>query len=294
MDRIDALRLYLDVAKQGSFSKVARNLSIATSTVTLAVTQLEQELGANLITRSTRQLGLTHEGEILKLEAQRLVDNWDNTLRNLNSPIANLSPLKITASNDFGHVHLRKRLDEFQNIHVNTKISLILSDNPLDLIGENIDIAIRSGPLPDSNLKAKLLLKGKRLVCASPGYWREKGKPSHPSDLVKHNCLILARPGAPLSSWPFKEAKKSFSIKVSGDREASSGEIIREWALDGYGVAIKNYWDVKEYLNAGLLETALDEYNDGDIDLFAVFPDSSKNKRVNLLVDFLAEKFKDF
>lgn len=294
MDRIDALRLYLDVAKHGSFSKVARNLSIATSTVTLAITQLEQELGANLIIRSTRQLGLTHEGEILKLEAQRLVDHWDNTLKNLNSTTTSLSLIKITASNDFGHIHLRKLLDEFQDVHGSTKITLVLSDNPLDLIGENIDIAVRSGPLPDSNLKARLLLKGKRFVCASPEYWREKGKPLHPSELQKHNCLVLARPGAPLSSWPFKEENKSFTIKVSGDREASSGEIIREWAIDGYGVAIKNFWDIKEYLDAGVLETALDEYNDGNIDLYAVLPGSGKNKRVSLLVDFLVEKFKDF
>jgi DNA-binding transcriptional LysR family regulator len=294
VDRIDALRLYLDVTKEGSFSKVARKLSIATSTVTLALTQLEQELGANLIIRSTRQLGLTHEGEMLKLEAQRLIDQWDNTLKNISGTTEGVLPLKITASNDFGHIHLRKLLDEFQTLHRNTQISLILSDNPLDLISEKIDIAIRSGPLPDSNLKAKLLLKGKRLICASPTYWREKSKPSHPSDLLKHNCLILARPGAPLSSWPFKDGDKLLSVKVSGDREATSGEIIREWALDGYGVALKNYWDIKEYINAGLLETSLDEYNTGDVDLFAVFPNSSKNKRVNLLADFLVEKFKDF
>lgn len=294
MDRIDALRLYVDVTKQGSFSKVARSLSIATSTVTLAVTQLEQELGVSLIVRSTRQLGLTHEGEMLKLEAQRLVDQWDNTLKNINSPAEIISPLKITASNDFGHIHLRKLLDEFQVRHANTKISLILSDNPLDLIGENIDVALRSGPLPDSNLKAKMLLKGKRLVCASPAYWREKTKPSHPSDLQKHNCLILARPGAPLSSWPFNDGDKSFSVKVSGDREATSGEIIREWALEGYGVAIKNYWDIKKFIDAGLLETVLDDYNSGDVNLFAVFPASGKNKRVGLLVDFLVEKFKNF
>ena len=112
--------------------------------------------------------------------------------------------------------------------------------------------------------------------------------------MLEHNCLILARPGAPLSSWPFKEGGKPFSIKVSGDREASSGKIIREWALDGYGVALKNYWDIKEYINAGLLETALDEYNTGDIDLFAVLPGSSKSKRVSVLIDFLVEKFKAF
>lgn len=294
MDRIDALRLYLEVAKLGSFSKVARQLSIATSTVTLAITQLEQESGTSLIVRSTRQLSFTYEGELLKQDAELLVSQWDATLKSLKDPITAASPIKITASNDFGRVHLRKVLDEFQTLHNNVKVTLILSDNPLDLIGENIDIAIRSGPLPDSNLRAKLLLKGKRLVCASPEYWKKATKPTHPTELLKHNCVVLARPGNPISLWPFKEEGKLFSVKVAGDREASSGEIIREWALDGHGVALKNYWDIKRFIHEGLLETALDDYNTGDVDLYAVLTGSSKNQRVGTLVEFLAEKFKYF
>lgn len=289
MDRIDALRLLLDVAEAGSFSGVARQRAIATSTVALAVSQLEQEFGARLVTRSTRRLVFTHEGETLLADARRIVSEWDAAMSGLREEGPLAGPIRVTATNDFGRTQLRPLLDAFQARHAGVHISLVLSDSTVDLIEDHIDLALRNGPLPDSGLRARLLVRGQRLVCASPGYWARTGKPAHPDDLADHNCLVLARPGAPLAAWPFRDGGKPFSVKVSGDRQASDGGVVREWAVEGLGVVIKNRWDIRRELEAGTLETALDDYVAGWIDLYAVHPGGPPTRRVAALVDFLAE-----
>lgn len=292
MDRIDALRLLLDVSETGSFSSVARQRAIATSTVALAVSQLEQEFGARLLTRSTRKLTFTHEGEALLGDARRIVAEWDAALSSLRDDGPLSGPIRVTATNDFGRNHLRPLLDAFQTRHPGIRISLKLSDNTVDLIDEHLDLAIRSGPLPDSNLRARLLIRGARLVCASPRYWERAGRPEHPRDLEGHNCMILARPGAPLSTWPFREAGKLFNVKATGDREASDGDILRQWALEGVGVILKNEWDIWEDTWAGRLETVLDEFVSGQVDLYAVQPDGPPSRRLAALVEFLAEELR--
>jgi DNA-binding transcriptional LysR family regulator len=144
MDRIDALRLLLDVAEAGSFSGVARQRTIATSTVALAVSQLEQEFGARLLTRSTRRLVFTHEGEILLADARRMVSEWDAAMSGLREEGPLAGPIRGTTTNDFGRAQLRPLLDAFQARHTSIHISLLLSDSTLDLIEENIDLALRS------------------------------------------------------------------------------------------------------------------------------------------------------
>lgn len=290
MDRIDTLRLLLDVADIGNFSAVARARSIATSTVALAITQLEEEFSTRLLIRSTRKLTFTHEGETLLQDARRIVSEWDAAVYSLrdNGPLS--GPLRVTATNDFGRAHIRPLLDVFQEQHPGVHITLLMSDGPLDLIENHIDLAIRSGPLPDSTLRARLLIEGPRLVCASPTYWSRMGKPKHPRDLSEHNCIILARPGSPISVWPFREGAKQFSVKVHGDRSASDGDLIRQWAIEGRGVVLKNYWDIERDLNEKRLEAVLEGFTDATTDLYAVTPaGGASSRRLKALVDFIAD-----
>lgn len=288
MDRIDALRMLIDVAETGSFSGVARQRSIATSTVALAVSQLEGEFGTRLMTRSTRNLAFTHEGDTLLSDARRIVSHWDAAVSGVREDGPLAGPIRIAATNDFGRRLLRPWLDAFQDLHPAISVTLLLGDNTVDMLQQHVDVALRSGPLPDSSLRARLLIRGDRLVCASPAYWLRKGTPRHPKDLASHNCIILARPGAPLSPWPFRQEGKVFNVKISGDRQASDGDVLREWALEGRGVIFKNHWDIREDVEAGRLQTALDEYAVGKIDLYAVQPAGPPSRRVTTLVEYLA------
>lgn len=287
MDRIDALRLLLDVSATGSFSGVARQRNVATSTVTLAIDQLEHEFGITLLKRSTRRLALTHEGAQLVLDARRIVAEWDGLLAGLKEDGPLTGPIRVTTTNDFGRSQLRPLLDVFQARHPGLRMTLLLNDSTVDLIGENVDLALRSGPLPDSGLHARLLVRGARLVCASPAYWERAGMPEHPDELAQHNCLVLARPDAPLAAWNFQADGKPFSVKVTGDRQTSDGEVVRQWALAGHGVTFKNRWDVQRDLDSGALVQALAGFSAGPVDLYAVYPVSTPTRRVAALVEFL-------
>ncbi|MBC7799348.1 MAG: LysR family transcriptional regulator [Gemmatimonadaceae bacterium] len=288
MDRIDALRLLLDVSEAGSFSSVARQRTVSISTVALAVSQLEQEFGARLLTRTTRRLVFTHEGEALLADARHIVSEWDLAISGSRKDGPLAGPIRVTTTSDFGRTQLRALLDAFQVAHPGITITLLLSDNAIDLIQNQVDLALRIGPLPDSSLRARLLLRGDRLVCATPAYWLRAGKPLHPRDLATHNCIIVARPGAPQSIWPFRDGGRPLSVRVSGDRQASDGHVVREWGVLGLGVIWKNHWDIRRDLEAGRLETALDDYVAGQIDLYAVQPDGPPTRRVTALVDYLA------
>jgi DNA-binding transcriptional LysR family regulator len=134
MDRIDALRLMLDVAEAGSFYSVARQRSMALSTVALAVTRLEEEFRARPIIRSTRKLTFTHEGEILVADAPRIVADWDAALNGLRDDGPLSGPLRATAKDDFGRNHIRPLLDSFQLRDPDVHVTLRLSDSGLDLI----------------------------------------------------------------------------------------------------------------------------------------------------------------
>lgn len=192
MDRIDALRIFVEVVGAGSFSAVARQRNVVASTVTAAIGQLEREAGTQLMARSTRRLVLTHEGGILLGDARRIVAEWDAAMSGLRQDGPLEGPVRVTATNDFGRTQLRPLLDAFQARHPAIHITLLLSDNTVDLIDGRIDLALRSGPLPDSGLRARLLIRGRRLVCAAPSYWARHGRPAHPDELAAHNCLVLA------------------------------------------------------------------------------------------------------
>ncbi|MCC2971101.1 LysR family transcriptional regulator [Massilia sp. IC2-476] len=293
MDHLDALRFFVDVSEKGSFSAVARQRQVATSTVSLAVNQLEQVFGARLVTRSTRRLALTHEGEMLLVDAKRILTDWDTALQSIRQDDELTGPIGVTATNDFGRSQLRAILDAFQDKHPKVHISLFLSDNTVNLIDGQIDLALRYGPLEDSSLQARMLWRGKRIVCAAPSYWKRHGRPDHPNDLLQHNCMILARPGAPLSTWGFRERDRHFAVKVRGDRQASDGAVLREWATKGAGVIFKNQQDIQEELASGALEGVLGDFSAGPVDLYAVYSGHPQSRRVAALVQFLSDVLAD-
>jgi DNA-binding transcriptional LysR family regulator len=290
MDRLDALRLFVEIAEAGSFSAAARKSTISTSTVTLALQKLEEEVGARLITRTTRRLSFTHEGQRFLDDARRVLADWDAAILSLRDDGPLNGPIRLTASNDFGRTRVVPLLDKFMGLHPQVQVSLLLTDGVVDLVDQRLDLALRNGPLIDSRLKARLLLTGPLVVCAAPSYWTAHGKPMHPSQLSSHNCLIFARPDGPLSDWPFIIDGKKVSVKVSGNRVASDGSVLREWAVNGFGVVLKNRWDIYHELMSGRLETALDAFISERIDLFAVYVGAVPSRRVGTLIDFIAHE----
>lgn len=170
------------------------------------------------------------------------------------------------------------------------RIDLSLGDEVVDLIAEGFDLAIRTGPLPDSQLKARLLIRCGRSVCASPEYWKRYGKPAHPTELQHHNCLVLSRMGNPQSVWRFQDGNTPLPIHVSGDRTANDGGLLRLWATSGAGVVLKSDFDIAADLAAGRLETALDEFKQRDVNLYIVHTSGQHPpRRIRAFMDYLIE-----
>lgn len=178
-------------------------------------------------------------------------------------------------------------------LHPGVSVELHLSDGVVDLVGQNIDLAIRNGPLEDSSLRSRRLLHSQRVVCAAPAYWAQRGRPSHPAQLAGHNCLILHRPGVPFATWPFLVDGVTTAVRVAGDRAANDGSVLRRWAEQGVGVMIKNHWEISRELRDGTLESVLDGFALPAVDLFAVFAGDAPPRRVSAVIDHLAARLQE-
>jgi DNA-binding transcriptional LysR family regulator len=294
MDQLNLLRLYVAVADLGSLSAVARAQSLSPSTVTLSLQQLEARVGARLVTRTTRRLSFTPDGERFLTDCRRILAELDEAM----SAVADRGPLRgdirLTATNDLGRNTLAPLVHDFMEANTGVQITLMLSDGVIDLVEDSYDLALRLGQLPDSGLTARLLVRGSRRICAAPSYWQRQGKPEHPRDLARHNCMVLARPGAPQSSWQFQENGRVFGVRVQGNRMANDGGTLRQWAIAGAGVVLKSDLDITRDLAAGRLETVLDGFRINDVNLYAVHPAGRRpSRRVAALINFLASRLKD-
>jgi DNA-binding transcriptional LysR family regulator len=258
--------------------------------MTAALQQLEKQAGTTLIRRSTRRLSFTHEGLQFLSDARKLLADWDASLGGVKEgPLR--GPIKMTSTVDFGRSKVVPAIDRFMEIHPGISIDLHLSDTVMDLVEHNIDLAIRNGPLKDSTLKARLILRGQRVICAAPSYWAARGTPLHPEDLSGHTCLMVSRPGTTSSTWYFMDNGKMVSVRVSGNRVANDGSVLKRWALKGYGVFLSPVWDVREELASGALVPALEGFLPDNANLYAVTDGSAVSHRVRALIDFLAEEF---
>ncbi|UOO90895.1 LysR substrate-binding domain-containing protein [Vitreoscilla massiliensis] len=288
MDTLDALRLFVKVADVGSFSAVARGRALAVSTVTLAVQQLEQQVSSPLLQRTTRKVSLTEEGQLFYQHAQTLLRQWQHTLEAVQPQQTLRGDIHIAAPSVFARQSLLPIIDGFMAMHPDIAVHLLLSDREVNLQPSRLDVAIMMGPLPDSGLRAKRLLTGRMLLCASPQYWHTHGKPLQPQDLTEHQCLYTAKPGAQNNVWTFQEGEHSHNIKVHSQRVANDNQILLEWTLQHHGISLQAPWDIAAALSNGQLSTALDAYHASAVDLYAVFP-KSPSARCLAWVQYVAE-----
>jgi len=291
MDLLAHIQTFIDIVDRGSLAAAAKARSISPSAVTSSLQRLEDHVGAGLILRSTRKLALTPEGEQFLEQCRTIVRNLEEAV----DQVAATGPLKglirLTCINDFGRARLSGLIDAFQHRHPEVQFELYLGDEVVDLIDGSYDLAIRTGPLTDSRLKARLILRGGRSVCAAPRYWAIHGKPQHPEDLTRHNCLVLSRMGDPQSTWRFRQGGKELTVQVSGNRSANDGGLLRQWAIAGAGVILKTDYDIVEDLQAQRLEAVLEPYRQKDVNLYAVHAAGRHlPRRVSAFVDYLAHK----
>jgi DNA-binding transcriptional LysR family regulator len=250
---LDAIRLFLDVAAVRSFTAVAQRRAVAVSSVARRIDALEAELGTKLFARSSRSIVLTDAGEQFLPRARHIVDEMDDARRGLADLHADPHGLlTITAPEAFGRRHLVPAIAGFLERYPLIEIDLHLSDTRVDLLTQRVDVAIRIGTLPDSDLVATPLAPSRRLACASPDYLARHGKPASPDELVNHNCLTLAS-APPPGWWRFAGFHRNTALPVRGTLRSDDTEALLQAAVAGVGIVHLASWMVGDLVRAGKL-----------------------------------------
>jgi DNA-binding transcriptional LysR family regulator len=203
--------------------------------------------------------------------------------------------LRVTTSASFGRQYISPLLPEFLARHPRIRLSINLNDQLLDLVSSGFDLAIRIGALDDSSLVARRLADNRRVLCASPAYLREHGMPRSPEELANHECLLLVGSQGRQDVWRMRDRDgRDVAVRVRGRFESNLGEVLRDAAIAGLGIALHSTWHVCEDLRAGRLQTVLPDYSVATSGIYAVMPQRRLvPPRVRAFVDFLAERFGD-
>lgn len=291
MDRIGDLSLFLRVLDLGSISAAARSLDLSVAVASQRLKRLERELGVRLLHRTTRQLHATPEGMLLAGQGRALVEDLEALTGGLRQGATEVSgTLRVTMSAAFGSLYISPLLPEFLALHPRVKLSVNLDDQIVDLVGSGFDLGIRVGALGDSGLVARQLATNRRVLCASPDYLRQHGTPRTPADLAGHECLLLVGSQGRQDVWRFTDRKgREIAQRVQGRFESNQGELLRDGAVAGLGIALHSVWHVHEQLRDGRLQVLLPDYPIAATGIHAVMPQRRLvPPRVRAFVDFLA------
>jgi DNA-binding transcriptional LysR family regulator len=296
MDELAALRVFTRVVQLGSFSKVARHLDTATSSVARHIDALEDELGLRLFNRTTRQLVLTEAGERFYQDAARIVQSMDDAKRNATAFQEGVrGAIRVHASPTVGTTIIIPALPTFLAQHPELTVDLSLTDKRVDLVAERVDVAIWRGHIDDSSrLVARLLGTQRLVVCASPAYLERHGRPTTPEDLLQHNCLVFSAPHY-LAEWAFETDGSTKRVPVSGNLKVDTGAGLITAVLGGLGVTIMPEWVVRELCARGTLEIVLADYEVSptgiDTSLHLVYPHHSPPPKVAAFIEFVRALF---
>lgn len=293
MERLNDLALFLRVLDQGSISAAARTLDLSPAVASQRLARLEKELGVRLLHRTTRRLHPTPEGLELAEQGRGLVEDLDALVGSLRQSGQHISgTLTVTTSATFGLLHLSPLLQEFMALHPQVRVNVDLTDRMVDLVTAGFDLAVRIGALNDSALVARRLALNKRVLVASPSYLAQRGTPQAPADLAHHDCLVLAGAQGKQDRWTMGDGQGGeTTVQVQGRLESNFGELLRDAAVAGSGIALHSTWHVADDLKAGRLQVLLTEYPMSATGIWAVMPQRRLvPPRVRAFVDFLAER----
>ncbi len=296
MDRFAQARVFVELVKAGSLTKAAERLGVANSAISRRLKELEERLGTQLLTRTTRTMQLTDVGLQYYRRCVQILDDLEEAESEAAASFGELTGrLSIAAPLSFGVTHLSPAINEFMHRHPGLQLDLDLSDRRVDLIQEGIDVAIRVGDLQDSSLRARHLAPMRHVVCASADYLCQHGRPETPDDLVDHACLCYSNLKSP-EVWSYREeSDKSWrSVRVVPRLRASNGDALTHAAIAGLGILCEPNFIVHRALSQRLLEPILTEYRWYEMGIFAVYPQARYlSAKTRTFIDFLAERFGD-
>jgi DNA-binding transcriptional LysR family regulator len=265
--------LFVRAASLHSLSRAARALGLTPGAASRRLDGLERHLGTRLMNRSTHGLQLTAEGQVFLERARGLlaaVEEAEGSVGPRRQEATGL--LRVTAPPTFGRKVIAPILPGLMSKHPDLRIDLALSDSIVDIVESGIDVAIRLAPLASSSLIARKIANDRRIVCAAPAYLKRRGAPKTPTDLARHNCLVL--PG--MESWRFVAKGRTQRVRVGGTLTSNNNELLREATLSGIGIGLHSLWDIADELRRGELVALLGRHGEPEPRLIAALYPSAK------------------
>lgn len=294
---IEALRIFIDVMHRGSFAAVARERSVAPSSISRAIAGLEDELGLRLLQRTTRRLAPTEAGALYLERIEPLVDELGRAQQQaVDVGETPRGIVRVTAPLSFARQTVIPLLPELLERHPQLHVELVLTDAMVDLVAERIDVALRLGRLADSDLVSRRLAPFDFAVVASPTYLEEHGRPRRPADLARHECLVFLM-GGRRSRWRFRKRDELTEVDVAGRCVLTNALALAQCAARGLGVALLPRWAVAGSLASGELVELLTTYDatatDFDPAVWLLYPSRAYLPlKVRAFADFLGERWR--
>lgn len=290
MDRLTLLRAFVRVNELGSLSAAARDLHVGQSTVSKWMAALEAEAGTTLMDRTTRRLRATEAGATLLGHARALVDGWEEALAAVQDSAPRLSgPLRVSLPVVFGNRYVVPHLGAFLDAHPDVDLELRFADRYVDLLGDDVHVAIRVGLSVPSSNRARRLGGTPRWLVAAPSYLAARGTPGHPDELGDH--AILLHTGLQRAVWSLSRDGHTARVDVGGRVRADNSEAIRQLAVQGQGICLLASWAVADEVADGRLVRLLPGWAAPDAPIRALLPPTrTVPRRVRALLDHLAPR----
>jgi DNA-binding transcriptional LysR family regulator len=288
-DEISDLRLFTRIVAAGSLSEAARRIFSSLPAVSRRLTALEQRLGVRLIDRGPRRFTLTEEGAAFHERAIAIVREIDAAEAEASAQAGQpRGHLRVGTHLEIGRRRIAPLIGEFTSRYPGISVELVLTDSPLRILEDEIDVGLQADPPSDGNIISRVVLSGYRVVCAAPDYLATHPPLNRPADLRKHDCIRYARGRHVLDQWAFKEDGRITHVPVQGSLFTNNAEVVHDWAVAGRAVGLKALWDIQDDLRSGRLIRLLEPFECDEIKLYVAYATRTHlPPRVRLFIDFM-------
>jgi DNA-binding transcriptional LysR family regulator len=271
MDRLEAMSVLVAAVEAGSLSAAARRLGTPLATVSRKVSELEAHLKTRLLNRSSRQLTLTDAGRAYVAACKRILEDVGEAERAASGEYsAPKGDLIVTAPIVFGRLHVLPVVLEFLKAYPEVDIRLALADGVVNLLEERVDLAVRISELPDSSLVASRIGSIRRVICASPSYLAERGKPRSPGDLSKHHCITFEGQVSP-DTWTIGTGKSAVPVPIHSRLVVNTAEAAIDAAIAGVGITRVLSYQIANAVQTGLLAVVLEKFEPAPLPVSLVY-----------------------